>query len=65
MNLGEKMLKRSEQERGPGVIMHKNGRSTTQCAEAAKRANRVFNNHTRYDKEDSNQQREKHHIKVV
>ena len=30
------MLKRSDQERGLGVIMNESGKSTKQCAEAAK-----------------------------
>ena len=56
------MLNHSEQKRDLGVVMHKSGRSTIQCAEAAKRANREL---TRYDKEVSGQQGEKRHIKVL
>ena len=37
---GRQVLNQSEQERDLGVIMHKSGKSTNQCAEAAKRANR-------------------------
>ena len=40
--IGGQVLNQSEQERDLEVIMHKSEKSTKQCAEAAKRANRVY-----------------------
>lgn len=44
---GGRVLDQSEQERDHGVIMHKSGKSTIQCAEATKRAHGVLGNSTR------------------